>query len=90
MNLEEIRTEIDNLDHELVDLFKMRMNLAKEAAGYKLAHRLPIFHPEREQAILDTLMPEGELGPYTREFLRSLFRLSREYQAEIMRREGGL
>ena len=90
MKLEEIRTEIDNLDHELVELFKMRMNMVKEVANYKIAHNLPIFNPKREQEILDALTPEGELGPYTREFLEHLFTVSKDYQKEIIAREGSL
>ena len=87
MKLDEIRSEIDNIDHELVSLFQMRMNLVKEVANYKIANSLPIFNPERESAILDQLTPEGELGPYTRDFLQTMFDISKKYQSIIMAQE---
>jgi len=80
MNLDSIRTEIDDIDHELVRLFQMRMNLVGEVANYKAANNIPVFNPEREKEILCKLIPEGELGPYTKDFLQSIFEISKKYQ----------
>lgn len=86
-NLDEIRNEIDNIDHELVALFQMRMSLAGEVANYKIANNLPVLNPAREKEILDRLTPEGELGPFTKDFLESIFDLSRKYQHTVMAQE---
>lgn len=88
MKLYEIRSEIDNIDHELVSLFQMRMNLVKEVANYKIENSLPIFNPDREVEILEKLTPEGELGPYTKDFLQSMFEISKKYQSYIISQEG--
>ena len=53
MNLEEIRTEIDALDKELLALFERRMDLCRDVALYKKEHNLPVFQPEREEKLLD-------------------------------------
>ena len=90
MNLDSIRNKIDEIDHELVSLFHMRMNLVKEVANYKIANNMPIFNPSREQDILNKLTPEGELGPYTNEFLESMFQISKKYQNTIIEREAGV
>ena len=45
MNLEEIRTEIDALDKELLALFERRMDLCRDVALYKKEHNLPVFQP---------------------------------------------
>ncbi len=87
MNLESIRTDIDNIDHELVHLFQMRMNLVAEVAKYKAANNIPIFNPEREKEILNNLIPEGELGPYTKDFLESIFEISKKYQSLLIVQE---
>lgn len=87
MKLEEIRSEIDNIDHELVSLFQMRMNLVGEVANYKIANGIPVFNPAREQEILDKLTPEGVLGPYTKDFLQSIFDISKKYQSIIIAQE---
>ena len=55
MNLEEIRTEIDALDKELLALFERRMDLCRDVALYKKEHNLPVFQPEREEKLLDKI-----------------------------------
>lgn len=34
-NLSEIRTEIDSIDEQIIELFKKRMDCAKEVGNYK-------------------------------------------------------
>lgn len=53
MNLEEIREKIDTLDRELTALLVKRMEITKEVAAYKQQHDLPIYHPKREQEVLE-------------------------------------
>lgn len=48
-NLDEVRSEIDQLDSALLDLFEKRCNLAADVAAYKKAHGLPVFDPARER-----------------------------------------
>ena len=55
MNLEEIRTEIDALDKQLLALFERRMDLCRDVALYKKEHSLPVFQPEREEKLLDKI-----------------------------------
>ncbi len=45
MDLNEIRSEIDKIDDELVRLFCQRMHVAAQVADYKKANNLPIFQP---------------------------------------------
>lgn len=86
MDLDSIRADIDDIDHELVRLFQMRMNLVGEVAQYKAINNIPIFNPEREKNILNNLIPEGELGPYTKDFLQSIFEISKKYQNILIER----
>ena len=53
MNLEQIRTRIDQLDREIARLLTERMEITNEVAAYKKANNLPIYHPEREQQVID-------------------------------------
>ena len=55
MNLEEIRTEIDALDKQLLALFERRMDLCRDVALYKKEHNLPVFQPEREEKLLEKI-----------------------------------
>lgn len=53
MNLEECRQQIDRIDRQLVDLLQERLEIAGQVAAYKKEHHLPLFHPEREQQVLE-------------------------------------
>ena len=82
MNLEEIRTEIDSIDKELVSLFIRRMNCASAVAEYKKANDLPILDASRERALLKKVseLSGEELEEYTRTLYSTILSLSRSYQ----------
>lgn len=83
MNLNELRKEIDEIDHQMMDLFKKRMALSKNIGKIKRAMGLPIFDPIREQTMLEkreVLLDDEALWPSYRSFLIKLFELSKEWQ----------
>lgn len=84
MNLEECRKEIDNIDSELVKLFKRRMDIAKSVAEYKKANGKAIRDSERERQLLEKVEKEAgeKYGDYTRRLYSSILELSRTYQAK--------
>ena len=49
MDLSQLRSEIDNIDDELVKLFGQRMDIAAKIADYKKENKLPILVPARER-----------------------------------------
>ncbi len=85
MSLEDIRTQIDKIDKQLVELLKARMNCSLSVAKEKREKNLPIHHPDREQAIIDKVMLEGgEFGSYISSVYREIMGVSKEaQQAEL-------
>ena len=85
MELSEIRTRIDAVDEQLLQLFLERMELADEVAAYKSEHHLPILNERREREILAKVMPKaGGMERYVCRFYSTLFALARSRQAELM------
>ena len=84
MDLKEIRTQIDAVDDELVQLFVKRMNLSAQVADYKKANNMPIYIPAREREILQDVAAKAgpEMANYTRVLYSMLFELSRSYQSK--------
>ncbi len=81
MNLDDIRIEIDKIDKQLVPLLKARMNCSLKVAEAKRKAGLPIYHPGREQAILDRVCEEGgEFGSYISAIYREIMGVSKEAQ----------
>jgi chorismate mutase/prephenate dehydratase len=50
--LEEIRIELDQIDHAMRELFEKRMLLVQEVKAYKKLHQLPILDLERERNMI--------------------------------------
>ena len=84
MDLNEIRTQIDAVDAELVELFVKRMALSAKVADYKKANRMPIHVPAREREILQDVAEKAgpEMANYTRVLYSLIFELSRSYQSK--------
>ena len=84
MELDEIRSQIDEVDNELVALFNKRMALSAQVADYKKANNLPVYVPSREREILQEVATKAgpEMANYTRVLYSMIFELSRSYQSK--------
>ncbi|MBD5147744.1 MAG: bifunctional chorismate mutase/prephenate dehydratase [Oscillibacter sp.] len=85
MELSEIRTKIDAVDDQLLDLFLQRMALSEEVAAYKNEHHLPILNKQREREILAKVTERaGDRERYAYHLYSTLFELARSRQAELL------
>ena len=84
MDIKDLRSEIDQIDDELVKLFGQRMEVAARIAEYKKENTLPIFVPAREREKLKDVAEKAgpEMANYTRVLYSMLFELSRSYQGK--------
>lgn len=84
MDLSELRKEIDQIDEDLIRLFCKRMNVSSKIADYKKATGSPIYHPGREQEILQKVAQKvgPELKSYACTLYSTLFEVSRNYQSK--------
>ena len=84
MELKELRGKIDAIDHQLVDLFVQRMEIASQIADHKKEHHLPIFVPAREREKLQEVANQAgsDMAGYTRVLYSMLFELSRSHQSK--------
>jgi len=85
MELSEIRTKIDAVDDQLLQLFLERMALAEEVAAYKNEHHLPILNKQREREVLAKVTEKaGDKERYAYHLYSTLFELARSRQAELI------
>lgn len=54
-DLKEIRKDIDKIDNQLIELFKQRMDCARDVGIYKQANNIPVLNEGRENEILDAV-----------------------------------
>ena len=86
MNLNEIRTQIDTMDREILELFQKRMDLCKEVAAYKKENNLPIFQEEREVQILNKMenIAADDMKTGVRELFTVIMDISKQLQMLII------
>ena len=85
MELKDLRSEIDEIDDQLVKLFTKRMEVSAKIAGVKKEKSLPIFVPARErEKLADVAEKAGpDMAIYTRVLYSMLFELSRSHQNKM-------
>jgi len=72
VNIDDIRIEIDRLDHELLEIFNRRASLALKIGEIKKELGLPIYDPSREKLIFER-MRQANPGPLDNEAIVRLF-----------------
>ena len=84
MDLTQLRSQIDNIDDQIISLFGQRMEIAAQIGDYKKQNNLPILVPSRErEKLLDVSQKAGpDMANYTRVLYSMIFELSRSYQKE--------
>lgn len=82
MDLIECRTEIDQIDQELLRLFLERMDVVAQVAEYKKANGLPILNAGREQEVIENKLSRSPdpLKEYVRSFFAHTMEVSKCYQ----------
>lgn len=90
-DLQEIRSEIDEVDRRLVELYLQRMNLTGQVADYKIANGKKVFDKTREQEKLAAIQGMVDT-PFEKRGVRELFEhlmsMSRKRQYQMLLEKG--
>lgn len=70
-----LRQKIDNLDKELIELLRLRMNLVEQVCDYKIAHNVAIFQKERWNDIFQTRTAWAEKLHINPAFVEEIYKL---------------
>jgi chorismate mutase len=89
--LEELRTEIDKLDEELIDILSRRMNIVDEIGKFKKVNKITILQLKRWNQIIRDRVEAGTRLGMNREFILRLLEAihdeSIQRQIDVMNRE---
>ncbi|MEG1972025.1 MAG: shikimate kinase [Oscillospiraceae bacterium] len=85
MEIQVIRQRLDEIDNEIIKLFKERMALSLEAAKYKEENNIPVLDAKREEVVLERVsFLAGELGENVVNLYKSIFAESRSCQQKYL------
>ena len=91
LDLQEIRKQLDGIDHEIVSLFEKRMKLSGQVAEYKIETGKQVYDKEREQQKIQAVtgMVEDEFHKQgVRELFTQMMTISRHFQYKLMAEQG--
>lgn len=71
--IDSIRTILDSLDAEVVDLLGKRMEWVRKLGHIKNAHQIPVYQVERWREIIETRTAWGEKNQLSKDFIFKLF-----------------
>lgn len=86
-NLEQARLVINEVDKDLVELFKKRMAASKIIALYKKENNIAVLDKKREEALIEKnlkLLNDKELEKYYLIFLEGILNASKDYQKDLI------
>lgn len=72
MQLNELRSKIDQLDEQLLQLLNKRAALAKQIGSVKKMQELAVHHPDRESRVIQNLVNQNQ-GPLSTEQVVLIF-----------------
>lgn len=73
MDISELREQINEIDHEIVELYGRRMETARTIGRYKREHNLPVLDSERERSLLNKVAEQA--GEENEQGVRALYHL---------------
>jgi monofunctional chorismate mutase len=81
------REIINEVDAQMIELFKKRMDAAKMVAEYKKENNKPIYDKEREEALINRnleALNNKELEEYYKTFIEGVLKASKDYQKDLI------
>ncbi len=86
--LEALRSQIDSIDQQMLELLSQRMNIVEEIGKFKSQNEVTILQLRRWEKIVDTRMKLGKELGLTEDFIKKLLQLvhkeSIQKQTEVM------
>ncbi|MFA6963112.1 MAG: chorismate mutase [Patescibacteria group bacterium] len=75
MNLEELRTEIDKIDGEIIGFLAKRFEIVGKIGQIKNEQGLPAYQPEREKMVLESLKGKARRLEIEDKFIDDLYEI---------------
>ena len=77
-SLTELRSQIDKLDDELLELLTRRMRVSRDIGQYKKEHNMPVLQAQRYDELLARRAGQAEQMGMDREFMRTVLQAIHE------------
>ena len=93
MDLLDLRTQLDGIDAQIVELYEKRMGICKQVAEYKISTGKKVFDKQREMEKLATVrsLTHNEFNAHgVQELFEQIMSMSRKLQYQLLAESGSL
>ena len=80
--LDKLRSEINDIDNNIMDLLVKRMSISKKIGEYKKNNNIKVFDPSREKLLLERLISCNKLEE---DFIKDLWDTIMKYSKGIQK-----
>lgn len=81
--LEELRKEIDALDHELLNILEKRFAVVKQIGAIKKEHGLSFLDEERWKEVLESKLAKARNLGLSEDFIKKMYEFIHEHALEV-------
>ncbi|MEG2413668.1 MAG: chorismate mutase [Clostridia bacterium] len=85
--LDELRSQIDEIDKKMIALLEKRMQVAQAVGEYKKQHKTPVLQTARESVVFDNAVKnlnDKSYAPQAKEFMTAVMDISKDSQRKIV------
>jgi chorismate mutase len=84
--LDDLRKEIDELDHELIKTLSKRMDAIKQVGLLKAGQGLDVLDEKRREEVLKKVADKAENLKISKDFVRDLFTKIHDHAVELQKK----
>lgn len=87
--LNNARETINEIDKEMIELFKKRMKAVEDVVAYKIENNLPVLDSKREDSLIEknlNILNDKSLEKYYLTFIKGVLESSKDYQKDIIKK----
>mgnify|MGYP001183659910 CR=1 FL=1 len=85
MTLEEKRAQIDKIDHEIIDLLKVRIETSREIGAIKKEMNIPLLDKGRYDKLLQDRITQGVSGGIPKEVIVQIWNSIHQWSLMVQR-----
>lgn len=84
--IEDLRKEIDNLDHELLNTLVKRMTIVKQIGELKDSYGLPVVDEKRRAELLQIISEKAKSFNLSADFIKKIFTEIHDHAVDLQKK----
>ncbi len=84
--LEDLRKEIDEIDHEILQILVKRVDVVKQIGELKNEQNIPVIDEQRREKLLQSITERAKVFHLSEDFVKKLFKEIHDHAVELQKK----